>query len=110
MTAAAARAALARHSLDVQQGSYTGRSGSGSSTMGGVSPGTPSSTATASTATEVPSAIAVIETRAADGKKQVLGLSVELEGGKGVGSMILGKQMPSPALVQLAKMGTAKQC
>jgi hypothetical protein len=110
VAAAAAGAALARHSLDVQQGSYIARGGSGSSTMGSISPGTPSSAATASTATEVPSAVAVIETRTADGKKQVLGVSMELEGGKGVGGMILRKQMPPPAFVQLANMETYKQC
>lgn len=109
VAAAAAGAALMRHSLDVQTGAYAAEPAGAGSSKGGMSPDTPSSLATGSTSAELPSAVAVIETRSADGKKQVLGVAMEMEGGKGVGTMMQGKQMPLPAFVQLAKLKT-EQC
>lgn len=104
VAAVAASASLnrLRRSLDMQQGGYVAEDGSCSSRTEGASPRTPSSAGT-----EQPSAVAVIEARSADGKKQVLGM--RMEGPKGVEAMVLGKQMPQPAFVQLANV-QAKQC
>jgi hypothetical protein len=104
VAAVAASASLnrLRRSLDMQQGGYVAEDTSCSSRTEGASPRTPSSAGT-----EQPSAVAVIEARSADGKKQVLGM--RMEGPKGVEAMVLGKQMPQPAFLQLANV-QAKQC
>lgn len=114
ISAAASAAALMRHSVGVRPGaSPAGCSSSSSrlSSAGVATPGTPCSAATgSSTSSELPSAVAVIEARCADGKKGALGaagMHLEMLGGaKGVGS----KQMPPPAFVQLAGQMQAKQC
>lgn len=110
--AAAAASGLMRHSLDVNVGSsgMYGAAGTSSSSSG-YSGGSPAS----SNSTEVPSAVAVIETRSSgllssgDGSKKVVVLEQQ-GGGKGVGSIIVspsgkmagsGKTVP-PAFVQLA--------
>lgn len=112
IAAAASAAALMRHSVDVQPGASPAGCSSSSrlSSAGVATPGTPCSAATGSTSSELPSAVAVIEARRADGKKVALGaagMHLEVLGGaKGVGS----KQMPPPAFVQLAGQMQAKQC